>query len=263
VTWWTVPVYILAAVLFHAGTNVLNDFYDYRHGVDGPQDPDPTHAISQGVVSPRFMLASGRIYFVLGILLGAVIAGLRGPGFFAVGLVGAAGAYYYTNARFSLKYRALGDVAVFLLMGPALVFIGMWALVGSIDWGATVASLPIAFLVTAILHGNNMRDISVDHDAGVDTVAGRLGFERSKWFFWALVGLAYLTVPVLIAVGTITSIAVVSWFSIPPALRLLIRVRRVSHGGELMDIPLQCAKLHMLFSVLYIAGIFAGAAVSW
>ncbi|TVR01083.1 MAG: hypothetical protein EA403_10795, partial [Spirochaetaceae bacterium] len=52
---WTVPFIVLAAVLFHAGTNVLNDFYDYVHGVDPDQDPDPTHAITQGVVSPRFM----------------------------------------------------------------------------------------------------------------------------------------------------------------------------------------------------------------
>ncbi|MFW6213481.1 MAG: prenyltransferase, partial [Spirochaetota bacterium] len=72
IDWWTLPLYALSALLFHAGTNVLNDYYDYLHGVDVPGDPDPTHVITQGLVKPRFMLVSGNLYFFLGVVFGSI-----------------------------------------------------------------------------------------------------------------------------------------------------------------------------------------------
>ncbi|MFP4407203.1 MAG: prenyltransferase, partial [Spirochaetaceae bacterium] len=198
ILWWTVPFFALSALLFHAGTNVLNDYYDFVHGVDPPGDPDPTHAITQGVVPARYMLTSGRIYFVLGVLAGSAIALVRGPLYLAAGLAGALGAFLYTSGRFSLKYRALGDVAAFLLMGPVLVALGVWALLGTVTVESVIASLPVAFLVTAILHGNNTRDIQADRAAGVDTVAIRLGLRSSKVLFAGLIALAFV-VPVITA----------------------------------------------------------------
>lgn len=255
IVWWTLPVYLVAAVLFHAGTNVLNDYYDYRFGVDGPDDTDPTHTISQGIVSPRFMVVTGHLYFALGFILGTVLATLRGPGFWLAGSVGALGGYLYTGRRISLKYRALGDATVFLLMGPALVWLGYWALTGDRGATAAFAAAPVAFLVTMILHGNNMRDIEADGRAGVDTIAGRLGFERSKVLFDLLIGGSYFSVILLIGAGTIPITAVAGFGSLPLAWALRRRVRVATDGAVLMDIPVRAAQLHMLFGILYLAGI--------
>lgn len=262
IAWWTLPLYGLAALLFHAGTNVLNDYYDYRHGVDGPDDPDPTHSISRGIVTPRFMLVSGHIYFILGVALGAGISLLRGPVFFAVGLAGALGAYFYTNARFSLKYRALGDLTVFLLMGPALVYLGVWALTGVHLPESLVISLPIALLVTAILHGNNTRDIDADARAGVDTVARRLGFPGSKRVFAALIAAAYVVPALLVAVGSVPLTALAALLSLPLGVALSRRVLRAPNGAALIDLPPRSAALHMLFSLLYLGGILGAAVLS-
>ena len=256
VLWWTVPVYLGAALLFHAGTNVLNDYYDHRSGVDGPDDADPTHAISRGVVTARFMLISGHIYFVLAVLLGTAIAVVRGPVFWGVGIAGALGAYAYTGARFSLKYRGLGDVAVFVLMGPALVFTGVWAFTGEVAVHAAAAALPVALLVTLILHGNNLRDIDVDTAAGVRTVAGLLGFRRSVVVFLVLLLGAYASVVLLIVRGVAPPLAGAVALTVPPAYRLAVQVRRAHAGADLMDLPVRSAVLHLLFGALY-AGAFA------
>ncbi|NBF38824.1 MAG: hypothetical protein GVY14_00260, partial [Spirochaetes bacterium] len=77
IAWWTLPLFTLSALLFHAGTNVLNDYYDFVHGVDTEDDDDPTHAITQGVVTPRFMRISGHLYFLLGVAVGLPIGLLR------------------------------------------------------------------------------------------------------------------------------------------------------------------------------------------
>jgi len=256
--WWTIPVYAAAAILFHAGTNVLNDYYDYLHGVDGPDDDDPTHVITQGIVAPRFMVVSGHLYFVAAIILGSVIAIVRGPMFWIAGMAGAAGAYYYTNRRVSLKYRALGDLTVFLLMGPVMVWIGTWAIAGWRGWIPFLAALPPAFMVALILHGNNMRDIAVDTDAHVDTLARRLGFHRSKAFFGILLLLAYGSVPVLVVADGAPVWVALSVISLPLAVRLLARVARASGGAELMDLPMRSAQLHLVTGILYTAGFVLG-----
>jgi 1,4-dihydroxy-2-naphthoate octaprenyltransferase len=261
ILWWSVPVYGMAAILFHAGTNVLNDYYDFLHGVDGPEDRDPTHVISQGLVTPRFMAVSGHMYFAAGVILGSTIAFARGPVFWLTGMLGAVGAYFYTNRRFSLKYRALGDITVFLLMGPVMVWIGTWAMAGWRGWFPFIAALPPAFMVALILHGNNMRDIAADAEAGVDTLARRLGFAGSKIFFAVLVALAYGTVPVIIAAGQAPLWAGLAVLSLPMAVGLLRRVYRAVDGGELIDLPLRSAQLHLITGVLYTVGFVLGGVV--
>jgi 1,4-dihydroxy-2-naphthoate octaprenyltransferase len=251
VAWWTLPLFALSAVLFHAGTNVLNDYYDFRHGIDVPGDVDPTHAITQGVVSPEFMRVSGYTYFVLGVIVGGVISLARGPLFFAAGVSGAVGALFYTNARLSLKYVALGDMAVFILMGPALVVMAVWALAGRISGEAALLSLPIACLVTAILHGNNMRNIPEDQSAGITTVAILLGFPGSKIFFAALVSGAYISAAVFVVVGYLSLSGLLVAVSLPFAVPIVRSVFQASQPGALMTLPMACARLHLVFGILY------------
>lgn len=252
---WVVALFTISALLFHAGTNVLNDYYDYLHGVDGPNDPDPTHAISRGIVTPRFMLVSGRTYFLLGVLAGLPIGFVRGGFFVVAGLTGALGAYLYTGYRFSFKYVALGDPLVFLLMGPAMVVMGVWAFTGSVAWTHTVLSLPIALLVTAILHGNNLRDISRDRAADIRTLAGMIGPRGSRYLFFALLSGAYLGTILLITLGWINSATLIVLATVPAGGRQIVRVMRTENLGELIDLPRACATIHLTFSILYLVGI--------
>lgn len=265
ITWWTFPFFAAAALLIHAGTNVLNDYYDYRHGVDGPDDQDPSHTIIRGIVTPRFMMVTGHLYFLLALILGAAITTLRGPVFYVAGVAGTAGGYFYTNRRFSLKYRGYGDLAVFVLMGPALVAMGEWALTGSITWLSPLLSLPPAFLVTAILHGNNLRDLETDRQAGVRTLAGALGKRGSERFFFALVAGAYIAAGVLVAVDYAPPHGLIVLLSAPLARRILGGVTDAGESGSgesgagyLRMLPVRAAALHLLFSLLFIAGLLLG-----
>ncbi len=254
--WITFPFFAIAGVLFHAGTNVLNDYYDFTHGVDGEDDRDPTHLLPQGLVSPRFMVISGHIYFALGIAMGSVIGIWRGPVYVVTGVFAAILAYFYTGARFSFKYVALGDIVVFLLLGPAMVAMGVWALLGSVPGDALLFSVPIAFFVTAILHGNNLRDIESDRREGVFTLAERLGPERSRHMLTSLFLLPLITTAVLVSVGILPALSLVSLLIAVPALQLLRAVYSNSDSSVLVTLPMRCAKLHMLFSGLLILSLF-------
>jgi 1,4-dihydroxy-2-naphthoate polyprenyltransferase len=256
--WWYLVPFAFAAVLLHAGTNVLNDYYDYLHGVDKVGDRDTSHVITQGIMPPEFMKLSGHLYFLAGIAAGSTIALTRGPFFLVAGLLGALGAYSYTNARLSLKYRALGDLAVFVLMGPALVVMGVWALEGSVASAAPLASIPVALLVTAILHGNNLRNIAEDRAAGITTLAGMLGFGLSKLLFAGLVFSAYLVTLFLVAFGTVGFGALAAFVSLPIGFSLVRTVLSADTPTPLLRLPILTARVHLIFSGFFVLGTFLG-----
>jgi 1,4-dihydroxy-2-naphthoate polyprenyltransferase len=253
--WVTFPLFAAAGVLFHAGTNVLNDYYDYIHGVDTAADTDPTHLLTRGLVTPRFMQRTGHIYFAAGILIGATIGIWRGPIFVIVGVLAAAAAYFYTGRYLSLKYLALGDIVVFLLLGPAMVAMGAWALLGTVPVYAVAVSIPIAFLVTAIMHGNNLRDIDSDKAEGVLTLAGVIGHRASAHVFTVLMLAPFAFTAALVGTGILHPVAFVTFGALLPVSRLIVKVYATQNSAELVLLPMSCALVHVVFSALLVAAL--------
>ena len=94
-----------------------------------------------------------------------------------LGLLGLVGGWGYTAPPLEYKFRALGLPLVFLLMGPLMVVGAYFAVTGEFDWAAVWVSVPVGLLVTAILHGNEWRDIGEDARAGSRTFSIRVGRE--------------------------------------------------------------------------------------
>lgn len=80
--------------------------------------------------------------------------------------MGIAGGYGYTSGFWPYKYHAAAPIMVFLLMGPLMALPAYYIQGGSLDWRPFLASLPIACLVTSIMHANDIRDIAHDREAG-------------------------------------------------------------------------------------------------
>lgn len=255
IQWWVFVCYLLAGLLLHAGTNVLNDFYDYTNGVDAEGDTDPSHLLPRNLVSPRFMQVSGHVYFLAGIAIGSLIGLERGGAFVAFGIGGAILAYLYTGARVSLKYVALGDVLVFFLLGPAMVAMGTWALRGEILWSDIWISMPMAFLVASILHANNVRDIHSDREAGVRTLAGLVGLTYSRHFMAVVMLMPFVLVGTLIVSGILPVPGLFSFLAILPAARVLRTVYTGNEPADFSDLTMRAAMIHVVFSLLFIASL--------
>ncbi len=78
------------------------------------------------------------------------------------------------------------------------LFFGLVAVNGSyfvqlerLDWLPFALSIPVGMLATAILVVNNVRDIDTDRRAGKMTLAVRIGRERARRLFVALLLGAY------------------------------------------------------------------------
>ena len=158
---------LLGGVAVQTGTNMLNIYGDYRSGVDTEASAHGESPILLGLISPEAMRRGGLIALCVAFAVGIVLGFACGWPILAFGLVGIAGGYGYTSGFWPYKYHACGPIMVFLLMGPLMALPAYYIQGGSLDWRPFLASLPIACLVTSIMHANDIRDIAHDREAGI------------------------------------------------------------------------------------------------
>ncbi|WP_322797234.1 prenyltransferase, partial [Tepidiforma sp.] len=120
-TWWTAALAILGSVLFLAGTNFTNDYFDYRKGSDRPGIPGPPGAIQQGLLTPRQVLGAGLVCFAAGAAIGLVLCAAVSWQLLWVGAAALAAGFLYTGWPLHLAYIGLGEVVVYIFMGPVIV----------------------------------------------------------------------------------------------------------------------------------------------
>src|SRR5919201_6091471 len=183
---------LVASVLLHIGTNVTNEIYDVRKGVDTIVSPRASHAIVKGRISDRAAYAFAIAAYAVALVIGIALTAVRGWPIVGLGLIGIVGGYTYTAPPFQYKFGPVGIPIVFFLMGPLMVIGTFYAVTGSFDPRAVAASIPVGLLVAAILHGNEWRDISEDARAGAATFSVRAGRDAAHWLYVALVVGAYL-----------------------------------------------------------------------
>ena len=183
---------LLASVLLHIGTNVINEIYDVRKGVDIITSPRASHALLKGRLTEKEAFGLAFTAFGLAAAIGVWLIIVRGWPIAVLGILGIVAGYGYTAPPFQYKYRALGIPLVFLLMGPIMVCGGYYAITGQFSWQAVVVSIPVGLLVAAILHGNEWRDISDDARSGMATLSVKYGRRAAYYGYVSLVVGAYL-----------------------------------------------------------------------
>jgi 1,4-dihydroxy-2-naphthoate polyprenyltransferase len=260
VRWALLPLVVACSLLFHAGTNLVSDAADYVRGLDREGKLGGSGVLVEKIFTPKQIFRAGVAAFVIGALLATVLVWVCGPVVLYLGLAGLAGGFFYGGTRFAYKYHGLGDVAVFVLMGPSMVIGAYFVLTGTFSATVALASLPVACLVAAILSGNNYRDIESDLAANVRTVANVLGPTGARIEYCGLIWAAYGAVPICVVLGQMTPWSLMALATAPLAARSTARVIRSRPGAvELASIDVDTAKLHFAFGLLLCAGVLVAS----
>lgn len=249
---------LLGSVAIHAGTNLVNDYFDHVKGTDNEESLGQSGVIQRGLLSPRAVLAGGVAAFVVGAAIGLVITAMTGWPVLALGLASVAAGYFYTASPFSLAYRGLGEVVVFVFMGPVIVMGAYYVQIEAFAWAPFVASLPIGLLVAAILHANNVRDIENDRRNAKWTLAALAGRPLADYEFVALMLTGYAVVVAMTIAGAAPWTVLLTMLSLPVALRVVRLESREATPRGLNIVLAQTAGLHMLFGALLALGFALG-----
>lgn len=172
---YTLILAVIATLLLHAGTNVLNDANDVSQGVDRPGCATALyreHPVLKGELTVNNAYVISGIIISAGLLLGVYISYITGPAVFLFELIGAVMLASYNGPIANLKAHGLGELDVSLVFGPPLVMGGFAAAAGGmVSLNVLLISLLPAMIMMAIIYSNNYRDRISDSEAGVRSFA--------------------------------------------------------------------------------------------
>lgn len=247
---------LVGGVSLHIGTNLVNDYFDYQKGVDREGAYGGSGVLVERRMKPRDVLRGAFVAFAVATPIGLWLTWQRGWPIVAFGLTGLLGGYFYTAGPIAYKYRAAGEILVFTLMGPLMVWGAHFVQVGRIEWLPLLVSLPVGLLVAAILFANNIRDADEDTSSGYHTQASLLGGKLARTVFGAMLASAYLVLAALVYFDSAPAFALLALLTIPWAVRLQQMIRQSVAGQHqaLLVVVQRTAQLHLQFGLLLIAG---------
>ena len=177
---------LVGSVFIQIGTNLSNDYSDARRGADTEDRLGPVRVTAGGLLPPRRVLVGTYLAFGIAVAAGAYLAAVAGWELLVVGVLSILAGVLYTGGPRPYGYEGLGELFVFLFFGVVAVVGSYYVQTEELVWEAFALSVPVGLLAAAILVVNNVRDVDTDRRAGKRTLAVKLGRERARGLFVAM-----------------------------------------------------------------------------
>ncbi len=246
---------LIGAVFIQVGTNLSNDYSDARRGADTEDRLGPVRVTAGGLVPPGQVLVATYVSFGVAVLAGAYLIAVAGWQLLIVGAASILAGVLYTGGPRPYGYEGLGEVFVFLFFGIVAVAGSYFVQVRHLSWEAFALAVPVGLLAAAILVVNNLRDIETDRRAGKRTLAVRLGRERTRTLFAAIVYASYLLAPITWVFGPLRPWLLLSWLTLPVGAQVVRTVRNHLDGPSLNAALAQTGAVQLAFCMLLSAGV--------
>ena len=225
---------LAGSVLIQIGTNLANDYSDAKRGTDSADRLGPVRVTATGLATPRRVLHATWTAFAMALAVGVYLTIEVGPEMLAIGAVSILAGVLYTGGPRPYGYEGLGEIFVFLFFGLVAVNGSYYVQLEQIDGLAVLLSVGVGLISAAILIVNNIRDIETDRRAGKNTLAVRLGRERTRVLYAATLAAAYLLLPLALLFDD-AGWAIAGVLTAPLAIAPLRAVRRRTDGPALND----------------------------
>jgi len=248
---------LTGALFIQVGTNLSNDYSDARRGADTDDRLGPVRVTAGGLVPPRQVLIATYAAFAVAVLAGTYLIATAGWELLLVGAASILAGVLYTGGPRPYGYEGLGEVFVFLFFGVVAVAGSYFAQTEELAWEALVLAVPVGLLASAILVVNNVRDLETDRRAGKRTLAVRLGRERVRGLFVAMIAGAFASAPLPWLFGSLSPWLLLCWLALPLALPLVGVVRTRTDGPSLNRALAGTGRLQLAFCALLSAGLLA------
>jgi 1,4-dihydroxy-2-naphthoate octaprenyltransferase len=246
---------LVGSIFIQVGTNLANDYSDARRGADTEDRLGPVRVTAGGLMPPRRVLVGTWVAFGIAVAAGAYLVAVAGWQLLLVGAASIAAGVLYTGGPKPYGYEGLGELFVFLFFGVVAVVGSYYVQVEDLEWEAFALSAPVGLLASAILVVNNVRDVDTDRRAGKMTLAVRLGRDRARRLYAAMVALAFVA-PVAIAVaGGLSAWILLALLAAPLAPPLMRTVGTRTDGASLNGALAGTGRLLAVYSLLLSAGI--------
>jgi 1,4-dihydroxy-2-naphthoate polyprenyltransferase len=246
---------LVGSTFIQIGTNLSNDYSDARRGADTEDRLGPVRVTAGGLMPPRHVLVGTYVAFAIAVVAGLYLAAVAGWELLVVGVASILAGVLYTGGPRPYGYEGLGELFVFVFFGIVAVVGSYYVQTEQLRWEAFALAVPVGLLSSAILVVNNVRDIDTDRRARKHTLAVRLGRDRARLLFLAMVVLSFVAPVATIALGGLTAWLLLTLAAVPLAVPLVRTVSSRTDGPALNAALAGTGRLLAVFSLLLSAGV--------
>jgi 1,4-dihydroxy-2-naphthoate octaprenyltransferase len=210
----------LGALAAHIAVNALNEYEDFRSGLDLRTERTPfsggTGTLPANPGKAHYALVTGIVSLVIVMLVGLHFVQLRGLALLPLGLLGLLTIVLYT--RWLTRSPLLCLLAPGVAFGPLMVLGVYFALTGAYGRTAIVASLVPLFLVSDLLLINQFPDREADRWAGRNHLLLAWGERAGINVYGLFLLAAYFSVLLAVALGALPAWVLLSLLTVPLAV---------------------------------------------
>lgn len=206
----------------------------------------------ENLISPRRAYFAALCLFAVASLIGIVLFVAVGWGVLLLGAIGVVSGYFYVT---QLAPRGVGELMVGLDFGPLMVLGSYYVQNRNLLLGPLVASVPVGFLITAILWINEIPDYTADKAVGKKTIVVRVGRKRGADLYGVIVMAAYAWTVVMVGLKLMPLASLIVLITLPLAMKAITTARKYSEKSQsLITANLSTIRVHLLFGVLLVIG---------
>jgi len=212
----------IGLLLAHASCNTLNDYFDYKSGIDLVTEQTPfsggSGMLKRGLLTPKQVFWFGIICFLLCIPIGIYFVIVSGWLLLPLLLIGAICILFYSPVILKLNWP---EWSPFLGLGVLPVLGTYFVQTSSYTWPAIIASIPSGILVHNLLFLNEFPDAKADTTGARKTLPITLGKKKAGIFYSALEILVYIWIAGAVAAGVMPVFCLLALFTIPLAIKAI------------------------------------------
>ncbi len=242
---------LFTACAIQVGTNLANDYFDFKRGADTAARKGPQRVTQAGLVSPRAIQIAYITAFALAAASGLYLIWVGGALFAWLLAAAIALGILYTAGPFSLAYLGIADIFVFSFFGPAATATTCMLQTHAFSWDAFFAGVGPGGLAWAIFLLNNLRDVDEDRLAGKKTLCVRGGKGLGRTLYTASLALALLTPWIWVQRRSWVLLSFLTVFWAAPLVQRVWNTHEASHFNPLFK---QTTTLLLLYTTLFCLG---------
>ena len=246
---------LLASILIQASTNMFNEYYDYKRGLDHEHSVGIGGAIVRDGIASGTVLTIAQLFLAVAFLLGLYLCLQSSWRLLPVGLFCACVGYLYSGGPYPISETPFGELISGICMGLIIIAISFFIQTGTVTPASLLVSVPTSILIGAILMANNIRDLDGDKLHGRKTLAILAGRELAISLLSAMFILAYAWTVFLVAAGVTSPWAFLAFGSLPKAWQAVKGFRRNTSPEALMPAMVATAQTNTLFGMFFSLGL--------
>lgn len=251
-------IMLLACMLIQTATNLFNEYFDFKRGLDNEKSVGIGGAIVREGFKPTTILYLAYGCIASALLLGIIICIQSSWWLALVGIVSIMVGYLYTGGPIPIAYTPFGELTSGLFMGIVIIGISFFIQTGEVTSNLILISIPASLLIGSILLANNIRDLDGDKENGRKTLAILVGRKNAIFVLGTIFFISYAWALYLLFSGIVSPWILVVFLSLPQAISAVRGFIGKSLPSEMMPAMIATSKMNTIFGFLFAIGLLLG-----